>query len=508
MGTGGVSKNPRGTALFLAAGLLVGYAYFYQGGDWNQNSRFALVRAIVERGTVQIDDTGRWQGELVTGDLARRGTHLYSDKAPGLALTAVPVVAVARLLTPASKAGLATLAYVATVATAAVPTVLAACLLFWLALQLGSSAGGAAFAAATFGLGTPAWCYATLLFGHALATGCLVAAFAAAVALATPGSARRDALYAAGLGLTAGWATVTEYPCAIPAVLIAGLALASTWLGGAARWRRVVAGVAGGAAVCVVVLMIYNQAAFGAPLGVSYAHVEGLEGFKQGFLGVTYPKVRVLGWLLFGRFRGLFYLAPALALAPAGFALLVRAHTSRRAGLTAAAIVVYFVLFNASYFYWHGAWSYGPRYLAPALPFFCLALAPLWTRAPWALRAPLAALALYGVVLSLVAVSTTALPSKEDYEQPVGQLLWPSFRRGELALHHQAIVEFSVSKARDPSAHAWNAGEKLGLSGKTSLLPLFAAWGVLGGVWWWTTRPWRQRSGRDKQVMLCPSCRV
>lgn len=482
-----VHGGVRRTALFLAAGLLVGYAYFYQAGGWNQNSRFALVRALVERGTLRIDETVRYDGKVITGDLAKRGAHIYSDKAPGLALAAVPVVAAVRPLVaaPKSKAGIATLSYVATVATAAVPTALAAWLLFWLALRLGARPGGAAFAAVTFGLGTPAWCYATLLFGHALATGCLVAAFAAAVALATAGSARRDWLLAGGAGLAAGWATITEYPTAVPAAIIAGLALAHAWSGGWPRRLRVVGGVTGGAVACVAVLLLYNQAAFGAPLNVGYAHLEGgFGGMKEGFLGVTYPKAHVLGELLVGRFRGLFYLAPVLALAPIGLALLVRAPASRRPALAAAAIVGYYVLFNAAYHYWNGGWSYGPRHLSPALPFFCLGLAHLWTWSRPALRAPLAALALYGAALSLIAVSTTA-QVPEHFKRPVTQLLWPSFRRGDLSLNHQALVEVGVAKTRNRAAHAWNVGEQLGLSGKASLLPLFAAWGALGGAWWW-----------------------
>ena len=41
------------TALCVAALLGIAYAYFYQGGGWNQNTRFALVRAIVEQGTLR-----------------------------------------------------------------------------------------------------------------------------------------------------------------------------------------------------------------------------------------------------------------------------------------------------------------------------------------------------------------------------------------------------------------------------------------------------------------------
>ena len=159
-------------ALFLAAGLFVGYAYFYQAGGWNQNSRFALVRAIVEEHTLRIDRTGLWDGRVVTRDFARRDGHAYSDKAPGLALAAVPAVALAELFVaePASRRGITLLSYVATLVTAALPTALVALGVFWIATALGTTSGGAAFAAATFGLGTPAWCYATVLYGHALST--------------------------------------------------------------------------------------------------------------------------------------------------------------------------------------------------------------------------------------------------------------------------------------------------------------------------------------------------
>ena len=51
-------------------------------------SRLALTQSIVERGTVDIDPY--WQ---LTIDRAFADGHWYSDKAPGVALLAVPVVA-------------------------------------------------------------------------------------------------------------------------------------------------------------------------------------------------------------------------------------------------------------------------------------------------------------------------------------------------------------------------------------------------------------------------------
>ena len=106
--------------------LFVAYAYFYQGGGWNQNSRFALVRAIVQQQTLRVDDTAYFDGRpgsRVTSFSNYKG-HLYFDKAPGVALAAVPVVApAARTFVehPASREGIAILSYIATVLTAALP---------------------------------------------------------------------------------------------------------------------------------------------------------------------------------------------------------------------------------------------------------------------------------------------------------------------------------------------------------------------------------------------------
>src|SRR3981081_3548615 len=77
----------------LAGGLLASYAYFYQAGGWNQNSRFALVRAILERHTLKIDAY-----RLHTGDRALWGGHYSADKAPGASLLALAPVDVARAI--------------------------------------------------------------------------------------------------------------------------------------------------------------------------------------------------------------------------------------------------------------------------------------------------------------------------------------------------------------------------------------------------------------------------
>src|SRR5271167_3558696 len=113
-------------ALLIAAVVLISYAYFYQGGGWNQNSRFDLVRAVIEQGTLRIDAYHE-----NTSDKAFANGHYYSDKAPGLALLAVPIAEVTRPLLraagvdPASARGLVAMSSFVTVFAVALPMAMA-----------------------------------------------------------------------------------------------------------------------------------------------------------------------------------------------------------------------------------------------------------------------------------------------------------------------------------------------------------------------------------------------
>src|SRR5437868_6567377 len=187
------NRLSKGRALLIFAVTFVSYAYFYEGGGWNQNSRFDLVRAIVEQGTLRIDayhentqDKSFYQG------------HYYSDKAPGLVLLALPAAVIARPLLratgtdPKSPRGLVAISYLVTVFAVALPTALACACLFWIAVTLGSNVNGAVFAALAMGLATPIWAYATLFWGHAFTGSCLLFAFAAGMMLRSSQLARSE----------------------------------------------------------------------------------------------------------------------------------------------------------------------------------------------------------------------------------------------------------------------------------------------------------------------------
>jgi hypothetical protein len=152
--------------------------------------------------------------------------------------------------------------------------------------------------------------------------------------------------------------------------------------------------------------------------------------------------------------------------------------TNVRAALVAALIGVYYILLNASYAYWEGGWSYGPRHASPAIPFLCLGLAALWTVLPRIARWLLAGLTAYGIAVTLVAVSTMPLPPN-NIRRPVAELLWPAFRDGDLSLNTQTMASGSANpdfRAHTEPKAAFNLGMKMGLDGRASLLPLAAVW--------------------------------
>jgi hypothetical protein len=118
--------------LIIGFAAFVSYAYFYGGGGYNQNTRFDLVRAIVERGTLSID---AYQEN--TGDKAFKDGHYYCDKAPGQPLLAVPVAMFARSamrasgVDPLSASSLVTLSCICTLFSVALPAAVACACLYW-----------------------------------------------------------------------------------------------------------------------------------------------------------------------------------------------------------------------------------------------------------------------------------------------------------------------------------------------------------------------------------------
>lgn len=471
-------------ACLLGAVTFFSFTYFYEGGGWNQNSRFDLLRAILERHTLIIDAYHQ-----NTQDKAHYRGHYYSEKAPGLVFLAVPFALMAR---PAlriagvdaeSPKGLIVLSYIVSVGAVALPTALAAVYLFFLGLRFGTGMNGAAFGAVVLCLGTPIWAYASLFWAHALVGACLVFAFACALRLHEVHSERNAFGWALAVGLAAGWATVTEYPAAPASAMLAFLALSQVWpRGPAARWR-VIAAVSVGAGICLVILLSYLHAAFGS-FRPSYAYYDP-QSFsfmqQQGYMGLTYPHPDRLLKLLFGCSRGLFFASPVLLAAPFGLRRLWKERTNRAAVLVVAGIVLYYFLFNASFYWWKAGQTFGPRYAGASLPLLCLGLAVAWDRARPLCRRVLALAAVCSVLLTLMLVSTTSQLSMQD-NCPLIHSTWPAFWSGQMALNRESML--TVAEAgRGGQVGAFNLGQLMGLHGLASLIPLLVVWGIAAWIW-------------------------
>jgi hypothetical protein len=398
--------------VLLALGLLLCYGFFIQAPAWNEYSRYDLIRAVVEEGTTQIDDYHE-----NTGDKAFYDGHYYSDKAPGTAILGVPVYA--GFLATSRAAGIDTSDAVAAVGALAfvisgISTVILVLLLIrFLVPLVGES--WAIVVGLGYGLGSIAFPFATMLFGHALSAAALFAAFF----LLHRWRRTAGRWEPVGAGLLAGWAVLTEIPVVLGVVVLAGYAL---WLGRGVAVRFVLGGIP-----VALALMAYNWLTFGSPLSLGYQYSTLFaEQNQQGIVSIVWPSLAVAVDLLFSA-RGLIVLAPWFVLAP--FGLLAARNRAVRAEVVAcAAICVAFLVYNSGAINAFGGWTPGPRYLLPALPFAAVLVA----LAPARLRSLTATL--IAVSVATMFLATITMPNApEAYENPLVQLWIPRAVGGELA---------------------------------------------------------------------------
>lgn len=473
-------RPTRASLLPLLLGLVFSYAFFVGAPAWNQNSRFALTRALVEDHTTAIDSSHH-----TTGDKSYREGHFYCDKAPGVSMFATvpyagytairallggmpPTFAVQSLdpkvkelgtvldpedRLPGDRMGYSPsyrfALYLCTFFVVVLPTaILGGGATFLLGRALSGSERAATVATLTYGLATPVWVYSTSLYGHALCGALLLAAFA--LLELAPTRARAASTTA---GVLLGAAVLTEYPAAVVALIGVGYA----WY---RRGRADAMQVCLGGLPWAALLAAYHWVAFGSPLSTGYDFVyraEFAEGMAVNY-GLGAPDPTVALSLLFGSFRGLFYLSPVCVLAVWGLARGAARSAHRGLYIVSALVLAYFWLLNAGYYMWDGGASAGPRHMIPALGFLALGVVHAWRSVPRATAALLGLSALQSLLLA------AASP--------------------EVAQHGDPLWEFALGRLIDavPSAttgHS-NLGLLLGLPGVLSVVPLLFGWAWLG----------------------------
>lgn len=463
------------TSLMLFLLLLFCSAYtFPRWADWNQNSRFDLVLAIVDQGTLCIDNYYH-----NTGDYALFEGHHYSDKAPGTSFLGIPIYWVFRQVVglgpiekllgrlemnpaltdtlleggtglQADKVYFAIALTVVTFFVVPIPSAFLGVLLYLWTGYVTQKRLYRLSVPLVYGLLTNAFPYSNMLFGHQIVATLLFAAFFVLFRIE-----RREmsSMWLLLVGAMLGYAVITEYPTAL---IAAGLCVYAFFIIPNKRWLGglILTGLPPG-----LLLMAYNYAIFRTPLPVGYRYSElYTELHSTGFFSLSYPHPRALWGITFGSYRGLFFISPILLLAIAGFVVWGHRRVNRRAWWVCLYAVIIFFLFNGSSVMWQGGYSIGPRYLLPMLPFLAVGLvyfSDAWGHLPW-----VRGLTFVLAVWSFFAVWTETLGGQHfpDWTaNPLFNYSLPNLAAGNIAR---------------------NIGMVFRLSGWASLLPLLIGMGM------------------------------
>ena len=449
-------KFPR-TELGIFFLLLWSTAYFYHPVEYdNTKSRFLLMSAVVDDGTFNID---RYASQTI--DVSVAGGHTYSNKAIGAPLIAVPVYWLFRHLAPGDERLSRAARYTCRVLTTSLPYAVLGVVLFRTLVGMGAAPLNAFAAVLAYAFGTIAWINAMLFGGHQIAANFGFFSFAGVWSLSRKASGGHVAAWFAA-GLMAGLAALADYTAMYLAAVLTAYAFKK-----AANKNRTLAFLGGGLTTALV-LAAYNTACFGDPWSLSYAHLgyeEFAAGAQHGVLGVSAPDPTALAALLFSCARGLFFIMPVLFLSLAGFPRWIAGSSAasaeggqwRAEGVTAAFIIVGYVLMNAGFYGWHGGWAFGPRYLVPALPFLVLPMAFAIDWSWYAVLLPISA-----VQVGCAAIGMPHTP--QDFRNPMVECIFPLLRDGYMAL---------------------NLGNVVGLRGIASILP----WLVVTVLAVWVSLP-------------------
>lgn len=378
-----------------------------------QASRYALTAAIVDDASVRLD---AYDG-LLGVDVAERGGHRYSDKAPGQPVWGVPAYLAYRALggspaaertEPVGDLGL----WMVSAWSAALPAAGLAVAMRRLSLRaVPDRPRAAGWTALSLALGTLLLPFATQLFSHVLAGLLGVAAWLVGTG---PRPGRRRWVAA---GALAGAAVTVEYPMLLVALVVVVGAARHAARCVAPRWTaavRALAWVSAGGLPFGLALASYHWTAFGGPFAFPYQFGR-FAAHQEGLVGAGLPDAATTAAVLVGE-RGLLTLTPIVTVAAGGL-LVVAMHRHRRGGQARADAVAGLVVLGALVALmggWqnpYGGASPGPRYVVAALPWLAPGAAVVWAsrwRGAAAITAALGAVAM--------ALATFTLPLAQPTE--------------------------------------------------------------------------------------------
>jgi hypothetical protein len=159
------------------------------------------------------------------------------------------------------------------------------------------------------------------------------------------------------VGAASGLALMMRVDSAILVVPVLGVA---TWVAGARSWQAALRFCVA-LMPAVIVTAAYNTLRFGAPWRTGYF-----------FATFNHPLVAGLYGLLFSPAAGVFIYVPLLPLALVGLFLAMRRLPLLAS--TALVLLALRILVYAKWYGWAAYWTWGPRYLVPAMPVLAVGL--------------------------------------------------------------------------------------------------------------------------------------
>lgn len=458
-------QTDRHAILVLAVAFCALYAYFFQGGGWNQNSHFDTIRALVEKHTVEISDYVK-----NTGDVGRLDGKVYSNKGPGLALVGAPVYFVLYHLEKAlghdidSALMIRRNAHTVTFFVSGIPAVVLLIMLYLNFRRSGATLREALVLAGGFGAGSLIFPYSGVLMSHVL-TACL---------LFTAWHLSSDLTFRWRLqalaGVLTGMAVVTD----LLATPVAFMLLAYAMF---AHRKRSWFAFAAGATAIALMFMTYNALCFGRPW-ITHQTLPNpqfqTEGLVLGMLQA--PDLRRIYWLTIHPFRGLFYCCPLFLVPilswPSGWNWRVLTWEQSIPLTIIASICAFMLCFNG----WAGGYCVGPRYMIPMLPFlFAFALKGYRKcNVPSVMLMSVSGVFMFCVTAVQVIIRAPNGGVAPNVD-PVGDSL-VYVTSDNVSRWTQSLTDFLPPKATVPGTEwsSYNLGEMFGMQGSESVLPALA----------------------------------
>jgi len=477
----------------LFALVFVSYAYFFQGGGWNQNSKICLIRSIIHHSSFTIDSCREDTPEMIfanTGDYALYNGHYYSNKSPGHAFLSVPSFLIAEYIfsylfpeNPELQIRLS--AYISTVCTTVLCSTLLCLLLFRFFLVYSHvEVSKSLLLTLCFGFGTLAFSYSTTFYTHILSAFFLFFAFTLLLNVRMGHTEhQKKSVFMAGLSVGMGVLGEPSVIYACGVLFLYMLAFRQT--------RFLIPYFILGGMPFAVIQISYNIACFGGPLSYSYQFANETVMIKANGRLFGIPPLKVILNLLILPYRGLFVSSPVLLMAIPGFFIGIRSKKFIVEVIVASLIAIAFFIFLASYYGWDGGSTVGPRDIIPMFPFLFLVASFSFRMFPKTFTA----LGIISIIINLcITIVGNEVPSR--IINPLIDVILKNILEGAVSINpfpishldrytalYPSVFDFGNVEKWKPNFNSFNLGELLFPNNLLSILPLICFWCLWGYMW-------------------------